>query len=294
VRVPTYAAVVVLAILALSLWTFWMAVRPPRLTIPGTPTDFRLPAEVVTITSDDGLSLSAWFIPAASPLGSPSPPRSPGPPAVPAVIVIHGYPANKADMLPMAGALHPHFATLLVDLRYFGGSEGRATTLGFRERKDVGRAVDFLERRGFTRIGAFGHSLGGAVALLAAAEDARLQAVAAQAPFADLTELGREAYAGLGPLKYPLVELMRLWSRIFLGGDITRPSPEAAAARLAIPILLLHSRDDEQVPFAHAERLREALARNPAAAFVFGRGLHNAPAPDSARRVVEFFRQHLG
>jgi uncharacterized protein len=269
------------AVLLLSLWAFWMAVRPPRLTIPGTPQDYRLAAEDLTLTTADGVKLAAWLITAAAP-------------SAPAVVVLHGYPANKADLLPIAGALHSRFTVLLVDFRSFGKSEGRVTTLGLRERADLRAAVDALAQRGHTHVGVVGYSLGGAVALLGAAEDPRIRAVAAWAPFADLRVLARDLYAMFWVLKYPFVELMVLWGRVFLGGDITRPSPEMAAARLTVPVQLWASRNDDQIPFTHAERLQKALAHNPRAEFHFGGGLHNERAPDFERRLIEFFSRYLG
>jgi uncharacterized protein len=266
---------------AVSLGSFWLAIRPPRLLVPETPLDYGLSFEAVTVVAPDGARLAAWLIPAA--VERPSA----------AVILLHGYPAEKADLLPIAAALHPHFVTLLVDLRYFGQSEGRATTLGFRERGDLVRAVDCLTARGLGRIGVFGYSLGGAVALMGAAEDSRIGAIVAYAPFADLRTLAHELYARFWLLRYPFVELMLVWSRLFLGGDITRPSPADAAKRLTIPVLLIHNRDDEQISWSHAERLQRALRDNPLAEFHFGPGLHNDRRPDVDRRVVEFFRKHL-
>ena len=86
---------------------------------------------------------------------------------------------------------------------------------------------------------------------------------------------------------------MIVWGRLFLGADITRPSPEMAATRLTIPVQLWASRDDDQIPFAHAERLQKALAGNPRAEFQFGRGLHNERAEDFERLLVEFFAKSL-
>ena len=277
-------AVVVAGVLLMSLWSFWMTVRPPRIVVPGTPRDYRLPSEDVVIRASDGVALAAWYVPA----GTNRPAAD-----TPVVVLLHGYPASKADLLPIAGALHPQFATLLVDLRFFGASAGAMTTLGLRERDDLRRAVDGLAARGHTRIGVFGYSLGGAVALLGAADDPRIGAIVAWAPFADLRVLGRDVYWIFGPLKYPLVELMVLWGRVFVGADITRPSPSSAAARLRIPVLIAASRDDEQIPFGHAERLQRALAHNPRAEFAFGRGLHNDRADDFDRRLVEFLVKHL-
>jgi uncharacterized protein len=278
-KLALYAGIVVAGLLVASLASFALAVRPPRLAVPLEPGDYRLSVEHVAIRADDGVRLAAWFLPR---------------PGAPAVILLHGYPAEKADLLPMASALTPQFATLLVDQRYFGDSEGRATTLGFRERDDLKRVLDFLQSRGAPAVGVFGFSLGGAVALLTAAEDPRIRAIVAYAPFADLRVLGRELYGWMWLGRYPFVEAMLMWSRLLFGADITRPSPAEAAARLAVPVLLVHSRQDEQIPFRHAERLQAALAANPRAEFEFmDRGRHGELGPGFESRLVRFFQRSL-
>lgn len=262
-----------------TLLVLWMAVRPPRLTVPGTPADHGLPAEAFRVTADDGVGLAGWLVPRSG---------------APVVVLLHGYPAEKADLLPLAAVLAPQFAVLLMDHRYFGESQGRVTTLGSRERRDLVRVADALSARGAGPIGVFGLSMGGAVALLAAAEEPRIRAVAAYAPFADLAQLGRELYGWLGPLSGPFVAGVRGWGRVLLGVDLARPSPEAAARRLTIPVLLVHNAGDEQIPFAHAERLRAALRDNPRARFVLPpRGLHNELPADFFAQVAAFFREHL-
>ncbi len=275
VKLLFYALVLAGGFLLASLLSFWIAVRPPRIAIPLQPKDVRLAVEEVTITAEDGVRLAAWLV------------ERPG---APAVILLHGYPAEKADMLPIAAALAPRFTVLLMDQRYFGRSEGRVTTLGLRERSDLRRAIDVVAARGNPAVGVFGFSLGGAVALLTAAEDPRIKAVAAYAPFADLRMLGHQLYAWLFVLKYPFVGMMRVWSRVFLGADLTAPTPAAAVATLSIPVLLVASREDEQIPFRHAERLREALAQNPRAEFAFmARGRHGEMPPDFEARLTRFF-----
>src|SRR5881296_1144976 len=255
-RLALYAAVLVAGFVGVSLLVFWLAVRPPRLTVPLAPRDFGLAVEDVAITTDDGLRLAAWLV---------------ARPGAPAVVLLHGYPADRADMLPIAAGLASRFTVFLLDQRYFGRSEGRLAT------------------RGVGAVGVFGFSLGGAVALLAAAEDPRIRAVAAYAPFADLRLLGHELYAWLGPLKYPLVGMTRVWSRLFVGDDITRPAPVEAAATLTVPVLLVASRADEQIPFAHAERLREALAANPAPSSCSRREGGTASSRPISRRASRAF-----
>src|SRR5213593_835334 len=275
VRLLVYPAVLVGAFVLLSLVSFWLAVRPPRIAVPLRPEEFRLSVEEVTITADDGVRLAAWLLPRAG---------------APALVLLHGYPAEKADLLPIAAALSRRFTVLLLDQRYFGESGGHATTIGFRERGDLRRAIDFLESRGFKEVGVFGFSLGGAVALLAAAEDPRIRAVAAYAPFADLRMLGYELYGWLWYLKYPFVGLLRGWSLLFFGHDLTTVSPERAAAAIAVPVLLVASREDEQIPFEHAERLRRALAGNPRSEFVFtDRGRHGELPRGFDASLARFF-----
>ena len=279
-KLALYAGLVVAGVLIASLASFALAVRPPRVAVPLRPDDYRLAVERVEIRTNDGVRLAGWFLPR---------------PGAPAVILLHGYPAEKADLLPIASGLAPQFATLLVDQRYFGDSGGRATTLGFREREDLKRMLDFLDSRGAPAVGVFGFSLGGAVALLTAAEDPRIRAIVAYAPFSDLKTLGRELYSWMWVGRYPFVEAMLLWSRLLFGADITRPSPAEAAARVAVPVLLVHSRQDEQIPFRHAERLRAALAGNPKAEFEFmDRGRHGELSAGFEARMVRFFRQALG
>jgi pimeloyl-ACP methyl ester carboxylesterase len=270
-----YPAILVGVFVLLSLVSFWLAVRPPRIAVPLRPDEFRLAVEDVTITAADGVKLAGWL--AARP-------------GAPALVLLHGYPAEKADLLPIAAALAPRFTVLLLDQRYFGASDGSATTIGFRERGDLRRAIDFLAERGFREVGVFGLSLGGAVALLAAAEDSRIRAVAAYAPFADLRALAYELYGWLGMLKYPFIGLLRGWSLLFFGHDITTVSPERAAATITVPVLLVASRADEQIPFAHAERLRKALAGNARAELMTtDRGRHGELPAGFESRLAEFF-----
>lgn len=274
-----YAGLVAAAFLLASLAGFWLAVRPPRLAVALDPADYGLTVEPVRISAGDGVRLAGWFLPR---------------PGAPAVVLLHGYPADKADLLPLAGALASQFAVLLVDHRYFGESEGWATTLGARERGDLGRVLDFLQARGVPAVGVFGFSLGGAVALLTAAQDTRIRAIVAYAPFADLRALGRELYGWMWLARYPFVEAMLLWARLAFGTDIARPTPAEAAARVTVPVLLVHSRTDEQIPFVHAERLRAALAGNARAEFDFmERGRHGELPAGFESRLARFFRRAL-
>ncbi len=105
-----------------------------------------------------------------------------GDPAEVAVICCHGMLSTKdgpkhvmlAEELERAG-----LACLRFDFAGRGASEGRLEDLCFSGQvDDLEAAIDLLAARGVQRLGLFGSSMGGAVALLAAARDERVVAIA--------------------------------------------------------------------------------------------------------------------
>ena len=260
-----------------SLFSFFLAIRPPLIEVGAKPESFSLSAEEITLSAPDGTALSAWWIPGETER---------------AIIFLHGYPAEKSDMLSLAAPLSPAFSLLLLDLRYFGQSGGAFSTLGVKERHDVKAAVDFLKEKGVSHIGVFGFSLGGATAMLAAAIDPRIEAVATYAAFSSHRRIAHEAYRSIGPLKYPLVFLMELWARVVFGASVADTAPEDAARGLSIPVFVIHRRGDEQISFAHAERLKESLSENPRAEFYFfDEGFHGELPFDISFRLSQFFKK---
>ena len=279
-RIILYFAVFTAGLLGVSLWSAWLVTHPARIESGLSPKNFNLAFEEVALVAKDGVSIAGWFVPA---------------PATqkPALVILHGYPAEKGDMLFIASALHPDFNILLIDFRYFGKSGGDYTTLGTKERLDLEAAIDFLESRGFKKAGVLGFSLGGATAIMQAERDPRIAAVVSYASFADLTILGKETYRTLPVIREILVPLMKFWAKIFWG-VAAHPAPEEAARRLTTPILVVHTKPDEQIPFRHAELLKNALQNNPRAEFYFpDKGLHGELPADFEEKVKNFFLKYL-
>jgi len=277
-----YAAVFVVGFVAISLWSFWLVTHPTRIISSLHPKQFSLPVEKIVLVTEDGIKIAGWFLSESSAEKRP------------AIVVLHGYPADKGDTLFLAKQLYEEFDILLIDFRYFGESKGSYTTLGAKEQFDLKAAVDFIESRGYEKIGVLGFSLGGAVGILHAAEDSRIGAVASYASFADLKILGEEAYNSLFILKKPLVELISLWSHMFYGINIKAVSPKSAAVKLKIPVFIIHTKQDEQISIKHAYLLRDALKDNDKAEFYLPeRGLHGQLPPDFEKRVIKFFTEAL-
>jgi fermentation-respiration switch protein FrsA (DUF1100 family) len=166
--------------------------------------------------------------------------------------------------------------------------------VGAREVGDLLAALEYLKGRGFEKIGVWGFSLGGAVALMASARTPLIGAIVSESSYARLSLMAEESYRHLFFLKRPLALLTGIWARLLLGVNPEKVSPEDAVSHSRVPILLIHSTHDDVIPFSHAQRLKRALADNPNAEFWFREGLvHGQLGEEYRERVGGFFRRHL-
>jgi len=219
-------ALLVVALLALMFARQEALVFFPGRQLAATPADAGLAFEDVELVTADSVRLHAWWIPAGGAAGH-------------AVIVCHGNAGTVADRLDHARLFHRMgLGVLLFDYRGYGRSGGRPSEAGTY--RDMDAAVAFLARRGIAAASTvfFGESLGGAVAIEAATRH-RPAAVIVESTFTSIAAMAR--------VHYPFVP----------GFLVTRVRYDSLARipELGCPLLVLHSPDDEIVPFAMAERL---------------------------------------
>jgi len=158
--------------LIVSLSGFLSAIRPSKIYSSITPADFGLDFENVSMRTEDGIELKGWLIPKT---GSDK-----------IIIGLHGYPADKGDILPTLIFLQKDFNLLLFDFRYLGESSGLYTTIGIKEVNDLLAAVDFAKERGFQKIGVWGFSMGGAVALMTVQRTPHINTIVSDSSYAAL------------------------------------------------------------------------------------------------------------
>lgn len=267
-------------ILIMSLLGFYLAIRPFKFTSYLTPATFGVNYEPVAFRTQDGLLIRGWFIPNVKP-------------AAKTIILLHGYPADKGNVLPGTLYLHHDFNLLYFDFRYFGESEGGYTTIGKNEVNDLLAAIHYLHRRGINEVGVWGLSLGGAVALLTAPEAPAIKAMVIESSYARLDWLAVDYYS-IPLLRNVLAQFTRFWARIFLHVDLTALSPARAAEKANIPILLIHSKQDTVVPIKHAEWLQKALQKNPHATIMFTeKNKHGEPIENYQMIIKKFFKDNL-
>lgn len=232
----------------LPLLNLILGIRPPTFKTLDDPGHYGLPYEKVSFPTSDGLTLRGWFIPAPAD-------GSTGKKAT--ILVGHGYPFDKANILRHVRFLHSKFHLLLFDFRYFGESEGNYTTAGLLETRDVEGAVSYVKQREDvdpSRIGAMGFSMSAAAFILARHPD--IKAIVADSPYASLEDLaGRQFFFLPGPSKWPLVALTNLYARLLLGVDIGTAAPAQVVRELAVPLLLIHGEEDSQIPAEHGRQI---------------------------------------
>jgi uncharacterized protein len=232
-----------------------------------TPGDAGLAYETLTLKTEDGEQLQAWFVPREK--------------ARAAVILFHGNAGNISHRLEYLAMFHRMgLATLIFDYRGYGRSTGKPSEEGLH--RDAEAAWKFLVgERGIPadRIVLFGESLGGAVAARLAAQE-RPAALILASVFTSVPELGGDLYPWL-PVKW----LARM-----------RYDTRAALKGVTCPVLVAHSPEDEIVPYRHGRVLFEAAPQPKA--FLELAGGHNEGfvfvRPDWVAGVSGFLETHLG
>jgi pimeloyl-ACP methyl ester carboxylesterase len=244
------------AYLAICGYTALRITRPGRRPFARDPGELGLAYELVRFPSRvDRLPLEGWLLPAQA-AGAP-------------VIVVHGRANDRQGeaggrVLEIAAALvgagHP---VLLFDLRGCGRSGGKRYTFGVEEARDVGGAIDFLAERGLADGGVnlLGFSMGAAAALLLAATEPRVRAVATDSGYATLVDLLAKQVPRITRLPRFFTPGTVWLARPLLGLHPAAIRPVAAVPALAehgVPLLVIHGEADAVVPLDHGRRLAEA------------------------------------
>jgi uncharacterized protein len=142
---------------------------PPLEAKDTTPADLGMAYEDVTLRTDDGVRLAAWYVPSTN--GA-------------AVVLMAGAGGVRSDEVDHAAVLARHgYGVLLLDVRGHGDSDGDAMLWGWHGAADVRAAVDHLLGRPDVtggRIAAMGMSMGAEEAIDAIGVDPRVRAVVAE------------------------------------------------------------------------------------------------------------------
>lgn len=273
----TTVTTILIILILFSFALFLLNIMPPKFKTPGTPADHGLPYEDVRFTTSDGIQLAGWLI---------------GNGSKPVILVGHGYPFDKANILPVTTFLYPAYNLFLFDMRSFGESKGTITTAGAKEVEDAKAAYQWLKKRGYKTIGAYGFSMSASVFLTSKLDFA---AIVADSPYASLQRMIAHQYWWLGPLKWPLVWLTDAYSLLFFGIHPANVSPATAIKDVTAPVLLIHGTNDNQIPADNSKAIKNNAGENVELWLVKGgHGMSYASQPKRYKeKVRQFFKKHV-
>lgn len=216
-----------------------------------------------------------------------------------AVILCHGFLSNKdsrtnlrlTELLVARG-----ISTLRFDWFGMGESEGAFGLLTVSTCCDqLERAISLMRERGYSELGLIGSSFGGLLAILVAQHHPELRAVGLKCPVPDFPEMLDHEFGSNG---------IEEWKRTNYIPDVTGGTAPVfldfafyescrvfnayeAARAIKSPVLIVHGKQDELVPFHQIERLQESLPDDtklvllPEANHQFGR-------PEDFRRMTVY------
>lgn len=244
----------------------------------------------------------------------------------PAVLLAHGFGGSKDDVRQQAEDLaRDGYAVLTWSARGFGKSTGR---IGLNdpghEVADVSRLIDWLakqpqvrlDRPGDPRVGVTGGSYGGAVSLLAAGHDRRVDAIAPAVTYWNLADalfpdgVFKKLWAGVffntggGCARFEPA-LCRMYDRVAESGTpdaaaralLEERSPSAVGGRIKVPTLLVQGQTDSLFTLSQSDAAARAIRANGAPVDVdWIAGGHDGGDMESGRvqrRVTAWFDRYL-
>jgi len=201
----------------------------PGRQLEATPRDAGFDYVDVTVKTADGILLHGWYVYAPNPRGT--------------VLFLHGNAGNISHRLDSIAIFHElGLDTFIIDYRGYGQSEGKPGEEGtYRDAEAAWEHLVTERGEDPARIIVFGRSLGGGVAAWLATRH-KVAALVVESSFTSAVDMAAHLYPFMpvrliSRLKYPVADYV---------------------ARAECPVLIVHSRDDEIIPFAMGKALYEA------------------------------------
>ena len=240
-------AIGIVLLFVMLRWFEHSQVYYPSRELEAAPAELGRVFEDARFKAGDGVELHGWFFPADT-----NSPR-----ARIAFLICHGNGGNVSHRLELCAALLKTGASVFVfDYRGYGQSHGRPGEEGTY--RDAQAAHAWLRQKGFRGgdIIAFGESLGGGVVSELALRET-VGGLVLQSTFTSIPDIGAEIYPWL-PVRWM---------------STIKYDTRAKLPRIKVPVLVMHSREDDLARFSHAEK--NFAAANEPKAFCELNGGHN-------------------
>ncbi len=203
------------------------------------------------ITSEDGLKLHALYFPSGKNSGK-------------YVIFCHGYKGKvQWSATFLLKILDMGYSVLAPDARAHGESEGKYVGMGWLERRDIVKWVEYLvEQDPNARIALGGISMGGATVMMTVGEDLPSNVVCAieDCGYSSVwEEFAQQVKTMLLPV-FPIMYVTEIMARVFAKYSLKEASAVNQLKKCKIPMLLIHGEADAFVPFRMYEEVCGAVS----------------------------------
>lgn len=164
-------------------------------------------------------------------------------------IICHGHTWNRINSVKYGDAFYRKgYNLVLYDHSYFGLSDGKFCTLGFYEKHDLSKVIDYA-RSVFGKdafIALHGESMGAVTVLSVLGIRSDVDLVVADCPFADTFTYYREIFRRIFHVSpFPSVEFSALLAKCKYGYKFNEASPINDVKGSNVPICFIHGKDDK-------------------------------------------------
>jgi len=234
----------------------------PSRKLTAVPTDTGLDYESVSITTSDNIAIHGWFVKAQAAAGT--------------LLFFHGNAGNISHRLDSIKIFHDlGLSVFIIDYRGYGRSEGEVSEAGtYLDAESAWNYLVQARKIPAQRIIVFGRSLGAAIAAHTAARFT---------PGGLILESAFTSVPDMAARLYPVFPV-RLLSRFQYN---TREKLQSVSC----PVLIIHSPEDEIIPFENALQLYRAAAA-PKELYKI-RGSHNEGFLSSGRLYREGIKKFI-
>jgi pimeloyl-ACP methyl ester carboxylesterase len=279
-------------VIGLAAFRVQFAITPQR--TPATKIDFesmRLPVREIDFAAADGLELKGWLVRGRS--------------GYPAIVLCHDWGASKENLLNLAITLHERgFPLVLFDFRGHGGSEGRRSTLGLAEKRDILGALDYARRIDGVdgaRVGLYGLGMGAHAAVLAASERQTVRVLVLDGLYPDAEFVLLRRFYGGWETALPRPDFLPVWLFSIMTGASPRGQRAAGLLeRMTGRDLLFLAPEGDSVLAGEIERMYGAVPLQPdvdgnllVMPALRGEGLYGEQMSIHHREVADFFSSRL-
>ncbi|EDM44796.1 hypothetical protein SCB49_14530 [unidentified eubacterium SCB49] len=245
--------VIVLAVALLATFVLpYAIIKPQRLHIDIDPAEVSVHYSPVSIPFNGSSVLRGYLFK----------PKEELPKAT--LILVHGIGGSKAHFFSLAANLTKDgYATIVMDNRAHGDSDGEFVTYGYKEKDDISLIVQFLkEEYPNTKIGIWGKSMGGAIAMQAMAKDQNIDFGIIESTFTNLEQIVydyQKRFSGGIGVRF-LTDYVLDRAGQIADFDPEKVSPENAAKLVKKPVFIAHGDQDKRISYNYGVQLFENLA----------------------------------